>query len=523
MPSYSQLIMPNLNWKAKDKFRMSNTNKSQHVYPFYIKELNRYPLIDNIGLHNEIIKKKMEKYQKKEISSKEWINCLIQGDNKDIMNSLLQIYSEKIKLIYIDPPFATGGDFESKMFIGEKDAFEVRKAYSDSWNGGIDAYIDFLYERLILMKELLAEDGSIYVHLDWHVSHYIKIIMDEIFGRKNFKNEIIWAYPAASAKTRKFFIRSFDTILFYTKSNEYTFNDDPNIYMEYSDRVKFALKEDDKGTYYHRGGSHNGKKLSKKVYISNMGIFPRDVWTDLPYIRANTVEYQAFSTQKPERLLKRIILASSNKNDIVADFFCGTGTTLLAAEKLGRRWIGSDIGRQAINISRKRILDVWNSNDLINWEQKYQEIPQPFRILRFNNSRQEINIDKGFLADDIQDKSKNTLFKNVKFEIKISKNKNNVLIDLIDYTIPIINLIKEKLKNKIESFSDWIDSWSIDFDRQNDYFNTTWISYRTIKNRKLNLTTISHTYEKQGKYHIAIKVNDILGNETTQEYEVLIE
>ena len=238
--------MPNLNWKDKDKFRMSNTNKSQHIYQFYVTELNRYPLIDKIGLHNEIIKKRMEEYQKKEISSKEWNNCLIQGDNKDIMNSLLQNYSKKINLIYIDPPFATGGDFESKMFIGEKDAFEVTKAYSDSWSGGIDVYIDYLYDRLTLMKKLLAEDGSIYVHLDWHVSHYIKIIMDEIFGKENFKNEIIWAYPAASAKTRRFFIRSFDTILFYTKSNDYTFNDDPNIYMEYSDRVKFALKEDDK-------------------------------------------------------------------------------------------------------------------------------------------------------------------------------------------------------------------------------------------------------------------------------------
>ena len=110
----------------------------------------------------------------------------------------------------------------------------------------------------------------------------------------------------------------------------------------------------------------------------------------------------------------------------------------------------------------------------------------------------------------------------VKFEIKISKDNNNVLIDLVGYSVPIVNLIKEKLKNKIETFSDWIDSWSIDFDRQNDYFNTTWISHRTIKNRKLNLTSISHTYEKQGKYHIAIKVNDILGNETTQEYEILI-
>ncbi len=515
--------MPNLDWKGKDNFRISNTNKSQPVYPFHIKELIRYPLIDNIGIHNEMIKKKMEEYQKKEVSSKEWVNCLIQGDNKDIMYSLLQIYSKKIKLIYIDPPFATGGNFEAKMFIGEEDSFEVRKAYSDSWSGGIDAYIDFLYERLILMKELLAEDGSIYVHLDWHISHYIKIIMDEIFGKENFKNEIIWAYPAASARTRKFFIRSFDTILFYTKSNDYTFNDDPNIYMEYSDRVKFALKTDDNGTYYHRGGSHNGKKLSQKVYISNKGIFPRDVWTDLPYIRANTPEYQAFSTQKPERLLKRIILASSNKNDIVADFFCGTGTTLVVAEKLGRRWIGSDIGKHAINICRKRILDVWNSNDLINWEHKYQEIPKPFRVLRINNNQQDNDIDIRFITESVQDKSKNSLFQNVKFDVKIYKDKNNVLIDLIDYSIPNVNLIKEKIKNKIKSFSDWIDSWTIDFNHRKDYFISTWISYRTLKNRRLNLTSIFHTYSKQGNYCIAVKVNDILGNEIIQEYEINIE
>ena len=515
--------MPKLYWKNKDKFQMSNTNKSQQVFPFHIKELIRYPLIDNIGLNNEIIIKKMEEYQKKKSSSKEGINCLIQGDNKEIINSLLQIYAKKIKLIYIDPPFATGGDFESKVFIGEKDAFEATKAYSDSWNGGIDAYIEFLYERLILMKELLAEDGSIYVHLDWHISHYIKIIMDEIFGKENFKNEIIWAYPAASARTRKFFIRSFDTILFYTKSKDYTFNDDPNIYMEYSDRVKFALKTDDKGTYYHRGGSHNGKKLSQKVYILNKGIFPRDVWTDLPYIRANTPEYQAFSTQKPERLLKRIILASSNKDDIVADFFCGTGTTLVVAEKLGRKWIGSDIEKRAIDICRKRILDVWNSNDLINWEQKYQEIPKPFRVLRINNNQQNDDIDRRFIVEGVHDKSKKTLFQNIKFDVIISKDRYNILINLIDYSIPNVNLIKEKIKSKIISFSDWIDSWTIDFNHQKDYFISTWISYRTLKNRRLNLTSIFHTYSKQGKYCIAVKVNDILGNETIQEYEINIE
>ncbi len=495
--------MPNLFWKGKDQKRLSNINKSQNIYPFHIKELNRYPLINNLGAHNETIKIRREEYHKSKLISEKWTNCLIQGDNKDILNSLLQNYTRKINLIYIDPPFATGGDFESKMFIGEKDAFTVTKAYSDSWSGGIDSYIKFLYDRLILMKELLAGDGSIYVHLDWHVSHYIKIVMDEIFGRENFKNEIIWAYPAASAKTRRFFIRSFDSILFYTKSSNYTFNDDPNIYMEFSDRVKFALKNDDKGTYYHRGGSHNGKKLSQKVYISNQGIFPRDVWTDIPYIRANTSEYQAFSTQKPERLIKRIILASSNKDDIVADFFCGTGTTLVVAEKLGRRWIGSDIEKHAIHTCRKRILDIWNSNNLIKWDQKYSEIPQPFRILSINQDQIDFQKDK--------------------FEIKMIKKRKSLSIELLDYTIPDSNLIDEKLKSKIENFSDWVDSWAIDFNWQNNYFTTTCISYRTPKNRLLNLTSIPYSYDAQGNYIIAVKVNDILGNETIQKYNVNIE
>jgi len=142
---------------------MFKNNGSQIFYPFQVKELIEYPLIDNDRLNNGKIKKETEKYQRNEKPSNYSSNCLIQGDNKDIMNSLLQTYANKIKLIYIDPPFATGGDFESKMFIGENDAFKVIKAYSDSWDGGIDAYIEFLYERLILMKEILAEDGSIYV------------------------------------------------------------------------------------------------------------------------------------------------------------------------------------------------------------------------------------------------------------------------------------------------------------------------------------------------------------------------
>ena len=494
--------MPNLYWKDKDKIQKATPNRHESPYTFQLKELINYPIINEIEMKNGKTNKRVEMHDKEDLSSKKWNNYLIQGDNRDIMDSLLQIYANKINLIYIDPPFATGGDFESKMFIGEENAYKLTKAYSDSWEGGVDAYIEFLYERLILMKDLLAKNGSIYVHLDWHVSHYIKILMDEIFGKENFKNEIIWAYPAASAKTRKFFIRSFDAILFYAKSKDYTFNDDPQIYMEYSDRVKFALKNDEKGTYYHRGGSHNGKKLSQKVYVSNTGIFPRDVWTDLPYIRANTLEYQAFSTQKPERLLKRIILASSNKNDIVADFFCGTGTTLVVAEKLGRRWIGSDIGRHAINISRKRILDISNSNDLTNWDKKYNKFPQPFKILRIDN-------------DTIEAKKS-------EFKIKINKENKTVFIELTDYSLLDLDLVNEELKSKIETFSDWIDSWAIDFDWQKDYFSTTWTSYRTPKNRKLNLSSMPYSYTSQGDYKIAVKVNDILGNESIQQYDVIV-
>jgi DNA modification methylase len=501
--------MPNLYWKNKDKFEKSKTHETQMSYPFQVLESIKNPTINKFISDIELIQENTASNQIPQFKVNEWDNLLIWGDNSDVINSLIKEFSNKIKIIYIDPPFATGSNFKFKTLIGENDAFEINKAYSDIWKGGIDEYIDFLYERLVIMKELLAEDGSIYVHLDWHVSHYIKLVMDEIFGKENFRNEVIWAYPAASMRTRRFFIRSFDSILFYTKSSEYTFNDDPRIYMEYSDRVKFALKEDDKGMFYYRGGSHNGKKLSQKVYVTNKGIFPRDVWTDIPYIRSNTLEYQGFSTQKPERLLRRIILASSNETDIVADFFCGSGTTLAVAEKLGRRWIGSDMAKHAINISRKRILDIYNSNDIINWEKKYKKNPNPFQILSVNKS--------------IQKGKRKTQFQDIKFEIKILKDNKNVSIELIDYFVPNLDLIEKKLKRKIQSFSDWIDSWTIDFISQNSYFNVMWISYRTPKNRKLDLTSNKYYYEKPDKYLISVKVIDILGNETTQNYEIMID
>jgi len=450
-------------------------------------------------------------------------NLLIWGDNELILHSLLEDFKEKIRLIYIDPPFATGGDFNFKILIGEKNNSINDLAYDDKWKNSLDYYLNFMYTRLILMKELLAENGSIYLHVDWHMSHYIKLMMDEIFGIKNFRNEIIWAYPAASFRTRRFYIRSFDVILFYTKSDDYIFNDDPNIYMEYSDRVKNALKDDDKGTFYYRGGSHDGKKLSRKVYVTQKGIFPRDVWNDIPYIRANTLEYQGFSTQKPERLLKRLILASTNAEDIVADFFCGSGTTLAVAEKLGRKWIGSDITEQAIHITRKRLLDITNSNDLFNWKLKYGKKVNPFNILSLESEMKKNVIPRNFLSKEIKEEEDYKISENAYFDADIEKINNQAIIELKDYILPYVNLISNTLKKRIEKWTDWIDYWAIDFNNHNDSFHNMWVSYRTPKSRELKLIADPFHYDNKGNYEISIKVINILGFENIQNYKIEID
>jgi len=503
--------MVDLNWKGKsekifEKFKDTNTKPFQTI--------ETYQNFQNQSINFNI--------------DQDWSNYLLWGDNFDVMANLLRDFSGKINLIYIDPPFATGGDFNLKVLIGDlKETNKTtqwinKKAYQDSWKEGIESYLNFMYERLYLTKELLSENGSIYIHLNWHLGHYIKIIMDELFGIENFKNEIIFAYPAASVQTRRFFMRSYDIILFYTKSDNYIFNDDEDIYMEYSNRVKNALKKDDKGIFYYRGGSHNGKKLSQKVYVENKGIFPRDVWNDIPYVRANTIEYQGFSTQKPERLLKRIILASSNENDIVADFFCGSGTTLLVAEKLNRHWIGCDINKHAIDMTKKRILDVQNSNDLYIWKNKYAKSPNPFKVVKLNTIENRTIVAKEFLIDNKNEDKTLKISENPNFTVDLKIDDNNCVVELINYTVPFITVISDEIKNKITSFSDWIDYWAVDFDNQNNIFDIKWISYRTPKNRKLELSSISYVYDKSSSYIVLIKVIDIFGIETIQNYNLEI-
>jgi DNA modification methylase len=491
-----------LEWNGKKKTK-DNLYNSQKTNSLYTSDI--YPSFQNDL--NEVEK---------------WSNLLICGENKLVLNTLLKKFKEKISLIYIDPPFATGGDFKLKVQIGENGNILNNIAYKDKWNKGIDTYLDFLYERLILMRELLTYNGSIYVHLDWHISHYIKLIMDEIFGYENFRNEIIWAYPAASVKTRRFFIRSYDTILFYSKSDDYTFNDNPNIYQEFSARVKNALKKDDKGTYYYRGGSHNGKKLSQKVYIEKEGIFPRDLWNDIPYIRANTLEYQGFSTQKPERLLSRIILASTNENELVADFFCGSGTTLAVAEKLRRRWIGCDSNNYAIHMVKKRIINLRESNDILKWKKKYQKDPCSFKILAIGERKDMDSIPEAFLRKKKNSDYKFDIIELPSFKVKIHQNAYNVEIELVDYNIPFRELISEQIRENITNFSDWIDYWAIDFESNDKGFKIMWYSYRTPRNRKLCLISNSYQYKEPGNHQIVIKTFDIFGFEIMKNIEIKI-
>ncbi|MBI4215598.1 MAG: site-specific DNA-methyltransferase [Parcubacteria group bacterium] len=291
-------------------------------------------------------------------SATEWKNRLIWGDNLLIMGSLLKEYAGKINLIYIDPPFATGDDFSFTVNIGdqaeiikEPSALEV-KAYRDTWGKGIQSYLQMMFDRLVLMKELLADDGSIYVHLDWHVGHYVKTIMDEIFGRENFRNEIVWYYYNKMQGNVNRFASNHDVIFWYSKSNVYKFlpqrekRDKPvrQLKRVWDKKKKALVNAKDE-----RGGV---------VYLETDERTVDDVWRISMLQPADKTENVGYSTQKPREVLERILKTSTKEGDLVADFFCGSGTTGAAAEKLGRRWIISDLGRFAIHTSRKRLLDM---------------------------------------------------------------------------------------------------------------------------------------------------------------------
>ncbi len=336
-----------------------------------------------------------------------WKNKLIWGDNKYVMASLLQgdpaidlePLAGKIDLIYIDPPFATGQRFSCPMRVGDtqwtKEASLIEEtAYRDTWGRGFESYFQMMYDRLLLMRDLLAENGSIYVHIGPHICNYVKLLMDQVFGYERAISEIIWKRQQAHSDA-KTYANLHDVILFYTKTTDYVFNLQHIPYTDKHIRENYRYS-DEKGLFalgqlkapHNRGPRYEWKGITrywrytrenmqglekegrlyysdqglpwKKLYLDEMpGVVAGTIWSDINPIHAqDKTERVDYETQKPEGLLERIIKASSNEGSLVADFFSGSGTAMAVAEKLGRRWIGCDLSRFAIQTTRKRLLDI---------------------------------------------------------------------------------------------------------------------------------------------------------------------
>jgi|SRR5579883_356408 DNA modification methylase len=360
----------------------------------------------------------------------EWRNRLIWGDKKYVLPSLLPEFSGKVNLIYIDPPFDTGADFsftatipahaeepdENGMMFTKEPSILEQKAYRDTWGKGLDSYLEWLHETFTMLYELLAPSGSLYVHIGTNVSHYAKVVLDEVFGFQAFVNQIVW--KRQSAKSGAFegisqYGRIHEVILFYAKADAWVWNQQYTTYeQDYLDAFyKFAdegtgrrfrlsdltaagsRKGESGGTLLVNGEKVNpapgrhwalglksgesvqtamnrlikegriwhepGKMPAYRRYLDEMpGVALQDVWTDIRPVPPHGGERLSYETQKPETLLERIVLSSSNEDDLVLDCFLGSGTTAAVAEKLKRRWIGCDLGRFSIHTSRKRLLGI---------------------------------------------------------------------------------------------------------------------------------------------------------------------
>lgn len=321
-----------------------------------------------------------------------WMNRLVYGDNLLTMQALLAGDPQtglpslrgKVDLIYIDPPFDSKVNYRTPITLpnasfSQRPTVIEQFAYADTWEEGTISYLKMIYPRLMLMKEMLSEKGSIYVHIDWHIGAYVKVVLDEIFGKENFRNEIIWkrgTVKGAKAVGNQF-ARNHDMILYYSKGNDYVYHTQ---YLPYSEEyIKQRYTKDDndgRGPYTDQAiGTRSEDSLIEmekdnrifitstgkrrvKYYLSEAkGIAMDDSWNDISEVNSMAKENVGYATQKPEALLERIIKASSNEGDLVCDFFGGSGTTAAVAEKLGRRWITCDIGKPASLVMRKRFID----------------------------------------------------------------------------------------------------------------------------------------------------------------------
>jgi len=322
--------MAELRWKGKEDTRTQQT-LSEHtstVYHLHTYETHGQPTTAS--------------------SKNTWHNRLIWGDKQDVLPALLPEFASRIHLIYIDPPFMTGRNFMSGTQL----------AYSDKWDNNLDTYLQRLYETFAMLHLLLSETGSLYVHLDWRATHYARVILDEVFGFSpdaegpGFKNELIWHYQSGG-RAQKYFARKHDTILLYTKSAQYCFHGErigERRGAQKRNHMRKEVGDDGRISWTIRSAGRT------YTYAEDTPMTPTDVWSDISHLHQKDPERNGYATQKPAALLERIILASSEENDLVLDCFCGSGVTPAVAEQLGRRWIACDQSELAIQVTRERLL-----------------------------------------------------------------------------------------------------------------------------------------------------------------------
>ncbi len=412
-----------------------------------IDTISNYPaqLVDTYNVENPEKEPSYDKF-------KDGPNLLFHGDNKEILSTLLvQGFRGKIDLIYIDPPFASGADYVRKVALrGKKEKLEAEGhtiaeqiQYSDIWAN--DTYLQFMYERLILMRELLTNNGSIYVHCDWRMNSHLRLVLDEIFSKSNFINEIIWCYRDIGSRTTSYFKRKHENLLVYSKSETWIHNIQRGKIAE-STRKRFeeyfnennqityaALKESNPGVFAKLKGIP--QDLNEVWLDAKHGAQLTDWWTDISPLKHGFNESIGYPTQKPEALIKRIIKASTDEDSIVLDCFVGSGTTATVAEKLGRRWIAADINKGAIQTTIKRL-------------QKSPNMQRGIVHYRVNNydastdlERRDIVIKKYGVQTDRQ-------------EAFFDGTLDRTLVKVIDLTKPLTPLDIQTIKDELENRPD---------------------------------------------------------------------
>jgi adenine-specific DNA-methyltransferase len=537
----------------------------------------------------------------------EWRNKLIWGDNLPVMGSLLKEFAGKVDLIYIDPPFATGTDFSFTTQIGEQQLTRQSSAadetaYRDTWKIGVGSYLTMMSERLRLIRDLLSPRGSLFLHCDWHVGHLLRATADEVFGAENFLNEIVWYYYNKFQGNVKRFASNHDVVFWYRKGASYQFK--PQLEKRAEGKVKQLARQWDK----EKGAIVNAKGADGRVmYRETDERTVDDVWRISMLQPADRTENSGFPTQKPEALLQRIVQAASCEGDLVADFFCGSGTLLSVAEKLNRRWIGCDLGRWGIHATRKRLLGIkhcgpfemlslgkeerryWQGVSFAEQDHQayvafilklYHAHPMAARAHIHGNKggamvhvapldtpltataieaavdecatlkQRELHIlgwdwEAGrcdLVVESARKKGVKLLLLQIPREVMEQEATRNsevrffslsylqaeikqlehltVQAGLQDFVVLNPELLPEDARDRVKTWSDYIDYWAVDWDFQNDAFVQGWAAYRTRKERKLPLISAVHPYEEAGNHSILVRVIDIFGNETRQAFNV---